>query len=386
MDTIYLDHNATTPIHPDVVQAMDQCYRDGYANPASLHHEGRRARRALEDARQRIAALLKADITSLRADQLIFTSGGTESNNLAILGLAGSSPGKIVRSAIEHPSVIGPTDRLMQEGRSVCRLRVTPDGVADLNHLKELLTEPTRLVSLMLANNETGVLQPVQEAVQLCRERGALVHTDAVQVVGKLPVDFRQLGVAAMTVSAHKFHGPRGIGALLLRHGVQIEPLLYGGFQQMGIRCGTECVALAVGFCKALELWREEADERAARMAQLRVRLESTLREALPWAIVNGEHAPRLPHTTSLSLPGIDRQALLMALDTAGLCCSTGSACASGSTEPSHVLLAMSCQKPVVDGALRLSLGATTTAAEIAQACQRIIATVKRLRSPSTTA
>jgi cysteine desulfurase len=358
MDAIYLDHNATTPIHPEVVQAIAQCYRDGYANPASQHHEGRRARRALEQARERIAALLGADLTSLRADQLIFTSGGTESNNLAILGLAASSPGKVIRSAIEHASVIGPTDRLAREGRPVRELRVTPDGVADLNHLKDLLAEPTRLVSLMLGNNETGVLQPVQEAAELCRQAGALVHTDAVQVVGKLPVGFRQLGVEAMTVSAHKFHGPKGIGALLLRHGVQIEPLLYGGFQQMGIRCGTECVALSVGFCKALELWRE----------------------TLPWAVVNGEHAPRLPHTTSISFPGLDRQALLLALDTAGLCCSTGSACASGSTQPSHVLLAMGCDKPVVDGALRLSLGVTTTAGDIAQACERIIATVNQLR------
>lgn len=380
MDAIYLDHNATTPIHPEVVQAMDQCYHDGYANPASQHNEGRRARRALEESRERIAALLGADLTSLRADQLIFTSGGTESNNLAVLGLAASSPGKVIRSAIEHPSVIGPTDRLARDGRRVRELRVTPDGVADLNHLKELLTEPTRLVTLMLGNNETGVLQPVQEAVELCRQAGALVHTDAVQVVGKLPVDFRLLGVEAMTVTAHKFHGPRGIGALLLRHGVQIEPLLYGGFQQMGIRCGTECVALSVGFCKALELWRQEADERAARMAQLRVRLETELRQALPQAVVNGEHAPRLPHTTSISFPGLDRQALLMALDTVGLCCSSGSACASGSTEPSHVLLAMGCKKPVVDGALRLSLGATTTAAEIARACEKIVAAVNQLR------
>jgi cysteine desulfurase len=381
MDPIYLDHNATTPIHPDVVSAMAQCYRDGYANPASQHHEGRRARRVLEGARERIADLLGADLNSLRADQLIFTSGGTESNNLAILGLTASSPGKVIRSAIEHASVIGPTDRLAREGRTVRELRVTRDGVADLNHLAELLAEPTRLVTLMLGNNETGVLQPVQEAVVLCRQAGALVHTDAVQVVGKLPVTFRQLGVQAMSVSPHKFHGPRGIGALLLRHGVQIEPLLYGGFQQMGIRCGTECVALSVGFCRALELWREAADERAAHMTQLRLRLETAVRDALPWAVVNGEHAARLPHTTSISFPGLDRQALLLALDTVGLCCSTGSACASGSTDPSHVLLAMGCQQPVVDGAVRLSLGATTTDEEVARAAETIIRVVRQLSS-----
>jgi cysteine desulfurase len=209
---------------------------------------------------------------------------------------------------------------------------------------------------------------------------GTLLHTDAVQVVGKLPVHFGKIGVDAMTVTAHKFHGPPGIGALMLRHGVTVEPQLFGGFQQMGLRCGTECVALAVGFHRALQLWHEEADTRAARMAQLRVRLETALRDALPWIVVNGEHAPRLPHTSNLSFPGLDRQALLMALDMAGVCCSTGSACASGSTDPSHVLQAMGCDERVVAGSLRISLGATTTAEDVAVACERILHVVNDLR------
>jgi cysteine desulfurase len=214
----------------------------------------------------------------------------------------------------------------------------------------------------------------------LCRPTATVVHTDAVQVVGKLPVHFGELGVDAMTVSAHKFHGPPGIGALLVRHGVAIEPQLFGGFQQMGLRCGTECVALVVGFHRALQLWQQEADTRSARMAQLRVRLETVLREALPWITINGEHAPRLPHTSNLSFPGLDRQALLMALDMAGVCCSTGSACASGSTDPSHVLQAMGCDDPIVASSLRISLGATTTDREVAQACERILHIVNDLR------
>jgi cysteine desulfurase len=380
MAPIYLDHNATTPIHPAVLAEMERCYHEAHGNPASPHQEGRRARRVLEDARDAIASLLGADVTSSQADQLVFTSGGTEANNLALFGLSGTAPGRVIRSAIEHPSVLGPSDQLARAGRQVRELRVGRDGVADLNHLREMLAEPTRLVSLMLGNNETGVLQPVQEAARLCHESGALLHTDAVQVVGKLPVHFRQLGADAMTVTAHKFHGPRGIGALLLRHGVPVEPLLFGGFQQLGIRCGTECPSLAVGFRKALDIWHAEADARSARMAQLRVRLETTLRTALPWTILNGQHAPRLPHTSNISFPGLDRQALLMALDQAGVCCSTGSACASGSSEPSHVLLAMGCDSKVVEGSLRLSLGAMTTPADVAAACECIVQVARRMR------
>jgi cysteine desulfurase len=383
MPAIYLDHNATAPIHPDVVDVMQRCYHEGYANPASPHQEGRRARRVLEEARDGIASLLGADITSSQADQLIFTSGGTESNNLAVFGLAGAAPGRVIRSTIEHPSIIGPTDQLARGGRPVRTLRVNQDGVADLQHLADMLAEPTRLVTLMLGNNETGVLQPVQQAARMCHEAGSLIHTDAVQVVGKLPVRFSELGVHALTVTAHKFHGPRGIGALLLRHGVTVEPLLYGGFQQMGIRCGTESVALAAGFHKALQLWHQEADARAARMAQLRVRFETTLRDALPKIHVNGSHAPRLPHTSNISFPGLDRQALLMALDMAGVCCSTGSACASGSTEPSHVLQAMGCPEAVIAGSIRFSLGATTTPADVVAACERILRVVKDLRGKS---
>jgi len=380
MERIYLDNNATTPILPEVAEAMHACLLRGHANPASQHEDGRRARRVLESAREAIGEILGADVNSSNPDRLIFTSGGTESNNLALFGLCGQASGRLLYSSIEHPSVVEPAQQIARGGRVLREIRVTQDGVLDLNHLETLLSQPTRLVSVMLGNNETGALQPVREAATLCRQAGALMHTDAVQVVGKLPLTFRALGVDALSLTAHKFHGPKGIGALIVRAGVPVEPIMFGGFQQMGLRCGTECVALAVGLQKALEAWQSEADERAARMARLRVRLETALLQAVPGAVIHSAHAARLPHTTNISFPGVDRQALLIALDMAGLSCSTGSACASGSSEPSPVLAAMAVESGLIEGSIRLSLGATTTEDQIAEATHRISLAAEKLR------
>jgi cysteine desulfurase len=391
---IYLDHNSTTPVAPEVAEAMAEALRAGYANPASQHAAGRCARRALEEAREGIAEILGAKTTGMDADQLIFTSGGTEANNLAILGLGGTggSPtsavgsGRVVISAIEHPSVVGPAEALARRGWQIDRIRVTRDGVIELDHARELLAAAGRwpptisLVSVMLANNETGVLQPVGELARFCDEQQIPLHTDAVQVAGKLPLDFRQLGASAMTITAHKFHGPRGVGALVVRHGAQLTPLLHGGFQQAGLRPGTEDVALAIGMFSALKLWQNEAGQRASRMTALRDRLEAQLLAGDPQAVVSGARANRLPHTSNVAFVGVNRQALLMALDLAGVACSTGSACASGSSEPSPVLRAMGCEEGVIEGALRLSLGATTTAAEVDEAARRILLTVHELR------
>jgi cysteine desulfurase len=236
-----------------------------------------------------------------------------------------------------------------------------------------LFRPQTRLVSLMLGNNETGVLQPVAEAARMCQLRGIPLHTDAVQVVGKLPVNFRELGVAALSCTAHKFHGHQGIGALLVRHGVGIEPQMHGGFQQAGLRPGTEPVALAVGMHVALRLWHNERHERASRMAKLRDQLERRILAGVRNSQVVGADAPRLPHTSNIAFVGYDRQALFMALDLAGVACSTGSACASGSSEPSHVLVSMGCPEGVIRGSLRFSLGAFTTDAEIDEASERIM-------------
>jgi cysteine desulfurase len=398
--SIYLDHNSTTPIDPRVVEAMNRAWRDGGANPASQHAAGRKARRMLEEAREGIAELLGAKTGGMDADQVIFTSGGTEANNLAIFGLssiptAGTKPSpgasgndipSLVISTLEHPSIAAAANELKRRGVSIAALQANELGQIDaatieLYGRQECLPH---LVSVMLANNETGVIEPGGEIAKFCRESNILFHTDAVQAIGKIPVHFRDLGVDAMTVAPHKFHGPLGIGALVLKHGVKLQPQLFGGFQQSGLRPGTENVALAVGFYEALKLAIAELPERAERMKTLRDRLERTIRnadrpEAYPTVVI-GEGAPRLPNTSCLSFPGLDRQQMVMALDLAGVACSTGSACASGSSEPSPTLVAMGLPDDVIRGAIRLSLGAFTTAAKIDEAARRILKVVNHLR------
>jgi cysteine desulfurase len=303
----------------------------------------------------------------------VLTSGGTEANNLALFGLAGETPGRVVVSAIEHPSVLAAADRLARRGWHVVRLRASIDGVVDLEQLRAALAAPAHLVSLMWGNNETGALQPIAEAAEICRAAGVPLHSDAVQVVGKLPIEFDRLGASAVSLAAHKFHGPRGIGALVVDSAVSLEGQLCGGFQQQGLRPGTESIELAIGMCWALELWASEADERHRRLARLRDRFESRLRAGRGDLVVNGSGAPRLPHTSNVSFVGLDRQELFMALDLAGVQCSTGSACASGSSEPSPVLRAMGLPDSIVNSALRFSLGANTTEADIDEAATRIL-------------
>ncbi len=383
MPPIYLDHNATTPLAPQVAEAMRACEAEGYLNPASQHQFGQRARRRLEAAREAIGRLLGARTDSHRADQIVFTSGGTEANNLALLGLASDPPGHVIVSAIEHPSVLGAAEHLERRGFVIDRLPVKEDGVVRVDKLRELFRPDTRLVSLMLVNNETGVLQPVAAAAEICAAAGVPLHTDAVQAAGKLPVDFTRLGATALTATAHKFHGPRGIGVLLLRHGVPLRPIHFGGFQQAGLRPGTESVTLAVGMQTALENAASDGAI-ATRLTNLRDRFERSLCASLPDIVINGASAERAPHTSNVSFLGVDRQVLAVALDLAGIACSTGSACASGSTDPSHVLTAMAVPDDVLHSALRFSLGVTTTAAEIDQACERITNSVNDLRSRKT--
>jgi cysteine desulfurase len=378
MEPIYLDHNSTTPVLAQVAEAMAPWQGRQFGNPASQHQFGRKARRALEDARDQIGRMLGADRSGTRPDRVIITSGGTEANNLAILGLAGPSnpqtPGETIVSAIEHPSVAGPVASLERRGWRIQRLGVDGDGVVRVGQLDELLSRQMRFVSVMLANNETGVIQPIEAIARRCSALGVAMHTDAVQAVGKVPVNFRALGVATMSVAAHKFHGPLGVGVLVARHDIKLEPVLFGGFQQDGLRPGTESVALTVGLCAALAAFEREATARTGRLQSLRDRFEARLTAALGERIViNGAGAPRLPHTSSVALVGHDRQALFMALDLAGVACSTGSACASGSSEPSPVLTAMGVSHDLLHSSLRFSLGATTTEAEIDEAIERIL-------------
>jgi cysteine desulfurase len=400
MQPIYLDHNATTPILPEVVAAMAECQSAAFANPESQHRLGRRARRALEDAREGIAEILGADLTGRHPDLLLFTSGGTEANNLALFGLTGglnSAGGRILISSIEHPSVAEPARFLTRRGWQVDRLPVSRDGVIEKGDILRYLPddraggadEPQKsrmspfFLSVMLANNETGVMQPIRELAAACRAAGVPLHTDAVQAIGKVPVNFRELGVTAMTIAAHKFHGPRGIGALVVRGGTSLAPHLFGGFQQNGLRPGTEPVALAVGMHVALRIFAREQAERRERITRLRDRFEAALLAAYPSAVIHGAAVERLPNTTCIAFPGLDRQALVMALDMAGIACSTGSACASGSSEPSPTLVAMGLSNELISSSIRFSLGATTTAEMIDEAIERIVKVLSTSRMHS---
>jgi cysteine desulfurase len=379
---IYLDNNATTPLLPEVADAMRQAALEFPANPASQHRAGQAARRALEAAREQIANLLGAKTAGLDADRLIFTSGGTEANNLAILGLlAMQRPGHVITSAIEHPSLLGPVAVLENRGWQVTRIRAFQSGVVDLEELAAAFRADTRLVSIMAANNETGVLQPLHEIGQMCRARDIPFHTDATQWVGKLPIRFQGAEqFAALTCTAHKFHGPLGIGALLVRQDIALTPQLHGGHQQSGERPGTESVALAVGMQTALEIWHRESASRSQRIAALRDEFEALLIAAIPEVVVLGRDSPRLPNTSNLAFPGIDRQALFLALDMASVACSTGSACASGSSEPSPVLVAMGLSAAQIEGALRFSFGTLNTADEARESARRIINACQHLR------
>ncbi len=381
MKPLYFDYNATAPIDPEVAQALADCYAAHLANPASPHRAGVRARRMLDESREQIGRLLGAQVAVAPSDRVVLTSGGTEANNLAIFGLVREQPGHVLISAIEHPSIVGPAEELARRGWQVERIPVSIDGVVLVDRAAEMIRDDTQLVSVMLANNETGAIQPVAELAALCQARGVPMHTDAVQATGKLDVDFQALGVAAMTVSAHKLGGPVGSGALVVRRGANVRPHLLGGAQQLGARPGTESVAMAVGLHAALELWQCDRAEIVARLADLRNEFERRLCAAAPELTINSQRAPRVPHTSNVSFVGVDREAMLMALDLAGIACSTGSACASGSTEPSPVLLAMGLDNRLISSALRFSFGRATTRLDVEEGVDRILAIYMNLRS-----
>lgn len=382
-EPIYLDHNATTPLAPAAAEAMRAAWEDGFANPASQHAPGRAARRCLEAARERVITLLGGESGGRTPDRLVFTSGGTEANSLALRGLlAASGRWRLVVSPIEHPSVAATADQLAAEGTTVDRLTVGHDGVVEIESLREILDRHSGeigLVSVMMASNETGVIQPLEEIASLCQAAGVPLHTDAVQAVGKIPVVFRSLGLAALTFTAHKFHGPLGIGGLMLAPGVTPRPQLAGGFQQESLRPGTESAPLAAGLLAAFETAIDEGPVRAERMGRLRDRLERALIASWPGATAIGAETARLSNTTCVGFPGGDRQALVMAYDLAGVACSTGSACASGSSEPSPTLLAMGLPPKIIAGAVRFGVGAFTTDAEIDDAVTRLSGVNQRL-------
>jgi cysteine desulfurase len=372
-EPIYLDHNATAPLDPEVLEAM-RPYFLAAGNAESRHSFGRAARRAWEGAKETIARILDADPT-----EVIFTSGGTEANNLAVFGLAGAeaSPGHVVSSPIEHPAITEPVARLEAAGFAVNLAPIDKQGLVHLESTCGLLRAQTRFATLMLANNESGAIQPVRELASFAAERGIPVHTDATQAVGRIPVRFHELGVTTLAASAHKFHGPVGIGILLVKGGVQLGSRLFGGGQQQGRRPGTVAVPLAVGMAAALEKSHDQAAARATRWRNLRDRLESGLLAALgPERVIrNGpvDDLVRLPQTLNLGFPGIDGDVLLMQLDLTGIAASLGSACASGSTRPSPTLTAMRVPDDWLRSSVRFSLGAATTEDEIEEAIARIV-------------
>ena len=368
---INLDQNATMPLRPEALRAMLPWLSGPVGNPASAHGAGRQARRALEDARDMVAGLLDAF-----PEEVVFTSGATEANNLALFGLAGDPPGIILASPIEHPCVVEPLKQLAGHGFTVMWLPVTAEGIVQDRAMKE--SNAPRLVTVMLANHETGAIQPIAELA--ASHPSALFHCDAAQAVGKIPVDFRALGVTSLSASGHKFGGPVGVGALLLKRGTKLRPLLFGGHQQQGRRPGTESVALAGGFAAALEAAVRELMAVAARLLALRQRLLARLAEAAP-VILNGPASGGLPQVLNLSFPGCRADALLMALDLAGVHCSTGSACSSGSLLPSPVLKAMGLPEESLRSAMRFSFGTGISEAEIDAAAGRIVTAVARLRN-----
>ncbi|HKB04709.1 MAG TPA: cysteine desulfurase family protein [Gemmataceae bacterium] len=370
---IYLDHAATTPVLPEAWEAMRPFADEHFGNPASAHAAGRKARQALEDARERIASLLGA-----MAGEVIFTSGATEANNLAIFGLAGSPPGHILASPIEHPCITEPLRQLAARGFEVEWLPVGQDGIVSADAFRDHLQPDTHLAVVILVNHETGAIQPVADFSVLSTQYSVL-HTDAAQAAGKIPVSFRDLDVTSLSLSAHKFGGPKGIGALLLRRGIRLAPQLFGGHQQQGRRPGTEAVALAVGMATALEISASRVDEALAATCHKRQRFLTHLESDCPPVVVNGP-ADGSPYLLNVSFPECRADVLLMKLDLAGVACSTGSACSSGSLLPSPVLEAMGVPDEVLRSAMRFSFSPATTDQELDEAAARVAVCVKRLR------
>lgn len=375
---IDLDANATTRPLPEVIDVVARCFRETSGNPGSRHILGRQARRVLEESRESIAAMLGAD-----PDEVVFTSGGTESNNTAIFGLLRGPAGVIALSPGEHPANHEACRSLLPRGWKLHRLPVDGEGRLVVDALADVPWSDTRLTAVLWAHNETGVIQDLGPLVEQCRTQQTPLHVDGVQAVGKIPVNFHALGATTLSFAAHKFHGPRGVGGMLVRQGTRLTPLLYGGHQEQGRRPGTEPVALIAGMARALELWHAQQTERTAHLTQLRDRLERGLRERCAPAVVNGGAAPRLPNTLNIAFPGLDGEALLVALDLAGVCCSLGSACASGSTEPSPILVAMGLPPEVYRSSVRLTLSLDNSAEEIDEAVRRISAVVAQLRKPA---
>ncbi|MGH7665381.1 MAG: cysteine desulfurase family protein [Gemmatimonadaceae bacterium] len=382
---IYLDHAATTPVRPEVLEAMQPFFATRFGNPSSAHRWGREARVALDEARERIAACFRA-----RPDEICFTSGGTEGDNLATLGawrgLRERGRNALVTTPIEHKAVLGAMDQAVREGGELRSLAVSNGGVVERESFDALVDDDVAVCSVMWVNNEIGTIQPVAELAELARRRGVLFHSDAVQAFGKVTIDVSTVPVDLLTISGHKIGAPKGVGALFIRRGTPLEPLLHGGSQDRGRRPGTENVAAAVGLARAAELAAEERAEEWERLGEMRDALEDALTERIPDSVVHGSSAPRAPHILNISVPGTDSEALLMALDLAGVACSSGSACQTGSVAPSHVLAALGVRNEIAGAAIRMSFGSMNTpdcVERVSELFPALIAKARRLTGVS---
>lgn len=376
---VYFDYNATSPLAPDVLEAVTRASRDLFGNASSVHHFGQQAKAAMDEARSSVAALLHAD-----PSEIVFTSGGTESDNFGIRGAAEalepSGRRHLIASAIEHEAVLNTLKALARRGWRTTLVPVDQSGVVASARVREAIADDTALVSIMHANNEIGTIQPIAELARDAHERGALFHTDAVQSVGKIPVDVRALGVDLLSLSAHKFNGPKGAGVLWVKRGTRMQPILTGGKHERNRRAGTENVPAIAGLGVAARLAAQKLAEESRRLTELRDRLERGILSAVPGTVVNGGTAPRVPNTTNISFDRVEAESLLIALDLEGVAVSTGSACSSGTLEPSHVLRAMGFPAHRTQNSLRFSLGLYSTADEVDRVVNLLPRLVEKLR------
>jgi cysteine desulfurase len=380
---IYLDHNATTPLDPSVADRMAQALREVWGNASSVHHFGQQAKAALDEARAAVATLLSAD-----PSEIIFTAGGTEADNLAIRGAAEAleAAGRkhLIACAIEHEAVLNTMKAMARRGWRVTTLPVDTSGIVNPDRLRDAITDDTALVSVMHANNEIGTVQPIAELAAIAHDRGALFHTDAVQSAGKLPIDVRALGVDMLSIAAHKFYGPKGAGALWVKRGVRLLPCITGGKQERSRRAGTENVPALIGLGVAADVARQKIDTEGPRLAALRDRLETGILSSIGGTERNGAASPRVPNTTNISVDRVEAESLLIGLDLAGIAVSSGSACSSGTLEPSHVLKAMGYPHARTLGSIRFSLGAANTEADVDRVLEALPPIVEKLRSLTT--
>ncbi|WHE07980.1 cysteine desulfurase NifS [Thermoanaerobacterium thermosaccharolyticum] len=380
MNRIYLDNAATTPMKPEALNSMMPFFDNRFGNPSSLYSYGQEAKKAIEEARDRVAAAIGAN-----ADEIFFTSGGTESDNWALIGAAYALKNKgnhIITTSIEHHAVLHTCQYLEKQGFEITYLPVDEYGLVDPNDLKEAIKDNTILVSIMYANNEIGTIEPIEELAKVAHEKGVLFHTDAVQAVGNVPIDLKKLDIDMLSISAHKIYGPKGVGALYIKKGVRIDSLIHGGAQERNRRAGTENVAGIVGFGTAIELITKNIDEHIKKLTRLRDKLIDGILK-IPYTRLNGHPNKRLPGNVNVSFEFVDGESLILSLDMEGICVSSGSACTAGSIDPSHVLLAIGLPEEIAHGSLRLTIGEENTEEEIDTVINKLPKIVDRLRQMS---